>query len=456
VAKIVGGGTPSTSDEENFAKHGIPWLTPADLSGYLEKYVSRGRRDISPKGLESSGAQLLPKGSVLFSSRAPIGYCVIAANEVTTNQGFKSLVLGPDLIPEFTRYYLAASKEYAESLASGTTFKELSGSRMAELQIPVPPIDVQRRIVKKLDEVLAQSRSAVEQLDLVPELAETYRQSVLAAAFRGDLTATWRNKNPTVEPASQLLERMRVARRKKWEMGELAKMKAKGKTPRDDKWKGNYVEPEAASGDDLALPAAWAVARLESLCDPARGIPYGIVQTGDATPGGVPTVRCGDIKGFDIEASALKLVKRSIDAEYPRTKLEGGEVLLAIRGSVGEVAVAGRSLIGANISREVAMIPSLSAVDPRFLMYFLKSPLAQASLFRHVKGVAQQGINLADLRTLPVPLASLEEQRALVSLIDAQLAKVTQFSARVADARQAMPTLEKALFGRAFRGELVS
>lgn len=92
IADVIGGGTPSTRDLSNFKESGdgIPWLTPADLSNYDATYISRGARDISEKGLTSSSAKLMPKGTVLFSSRAPIGYCVIALNEISTNQGFKS------------------------------------------------------------------------------------------------------------------------------------------------------------------------------------------------------------------------------------------------------------------------------------------------------------------------------------------------------------------------------
>ena len=191
VARIVGGGTPPTGDPANFdSDNGVPWITPADLTGYAGTYISRGRRNISQKGLAVSGAQVLPAGSVLFSSRAPIGYCAIAANPISTNQGFKSLVLKQGLLPEFVRYYLLSSKEFAESLASGTTFKELSAARMANMPIPVAPEPEQRRIVEKLDRVLATSRTAREELDRIPKLVERYKQAVLEKVFSGATSAS--------------------------------------------------------------------------------------------------------------------------------------------------------------------------------------------------------------------------------------------------------------------------
>lgn len=198
IANIVGGGTPSTSDQSNYSSNvnsGIPWLTPADLSGYQERYISHGKRNLTKKGLEKSSAVLMPKGAVLFSSRAPIGYCAIAGEEVSTNQGFKSLVLKGNILSEYIYYYFLSAKEYAESLASGSTFKELSGSRMKTVKIPLPPLNEQRRIAAKIEELQSRSKKAREALVEAENLLEQLRQSVLHAAFTGKLTAAWREKH---------------------------------------------------------------------------------------------------------------------------------------------------------------------------------------------------------------------------------------------------------------------
>jgi len=105
--------------------------------------------------------------------------------------------------------------------------------------------------VAKLESLQARSRRAREALEAVPPLLEKLRQSILAAAFRGDLTADWREQHPDVEPASELLKRIRTERRKKWEQAEFAKLKAKGKNPTDDKWKLKYVEPEPVDESEL-------------------------------------------------------------------------------------------------------------------------------------------------------------------------------------------------------------
>jgi len=99
VNVVVGGGTPSTADLSNYENGEVPWITPADLSGYREKFIGRGQRNITRKGLENSGARLMPRGTVLFSSRAPIGYVAIEANEISTKKGFKSFIPPEGIYP---------------------------------------------------------------------------------------------------------------------------------------------------------------------------------------------------------------------------------------------------------------------------------------------------------------------------------------------------------------------
>jgi len=144
-AEVIGGGTPSTSNVE-FWNGDIPWLTPKDLSGYSYRYIKKGERNISEEGLKKSSARLLPEGSVLFTSRAPIGYVAIAKNPVTTNQGFKSLVLKDNNVSEFFYYLLKNNKDYIESFSSGSTFKEISGGALKELKFNIPPPSEQKAI----------------------------------------------------------------------------------------------------------------------------------------------------------------------------------------------------------------------------------------------------------------------------------------------------------------------
>ena len=138
LGTIVGGATPSTKKPENYEGGTIPWITPKDLSGFSGRYISHGERNITEKGLNSCSAQMMPKHSVLFSSRAPIGYVAISDCEVCTNQGFKSIVPNENTDYLFLYYLLQYKKKDIENLGSGTTFKEVSANTMKNVEVRVP------------------------------------------------------------------------------------------------------------------------------------------------------------------------------------------------------------------------------------------------------------------------------------------------------------------------------
>ena len=138
LGTVVAGGTPSKTKPEYYSKKGIAWITPKDLSLNKSKFISHGEIDISELGFSKSSAIKMPSGTVLFSSRAPIGYIAIAANEVTTNQGFKSVVPNENVGTAFMYYLLKFLLPTIEGMASGSTFKEISGAGMKSIPVVIP------------------------------------------------------------------------------------------------------------------------------------------------------------------------------------------------------------------------------------------------------------------------------------------------------------------------------
>lgn len=137
LGDIVGGATPSTKNPA-YWDGPIPWLSPKDLTGYRYRFIKKGEKSITQAGVDSCSTQLLPKGSVLFSSRAPIGYCAIAANPICTNQGFKSIIPKKGIDSLFLYYLLLANKDAIASMGSGTTFPEISGKTMRQIEVALP------------------------------------------------------------------------------------------------------------------------------------------------------------------------------------------------------------------------------------------------------------------------------------------------------------------------------
>lgn len=178
LGTIVGGSTPSKAKPEYYTESGIAWITPKDLSINKSKFVSHGENDITELGLKNSSAAIMPEGTVLFSSRAPIGYIAIAAGEVTTNQGFKSVVPKPEIGTPFVYFFLKNTLPVIEGMASGSTFKEVSGSTMKNVPAVIPdaetlakfsdfcaPIFAQQCILEEQNQSLATLRD-----NLLPKL----------------------------------------------------------------------------------------------------------------------------------------------------------------------------------------------------------------------------------------------------------------------------------------------
>ena len=179
LGTIVGGATPSTKKPENYEGGTIPWITPKDLSGFAGRYISHGERNITEKGLNSCSAQMMPEHSVLFSSRAPIGYVAISNCEVCTNQGFKSIVPSENTDYLFLYYLLQYKKKDIENLGTGTTFKEVSANTMKSVEVRVPAEKYEQikiaRVVSAIDDKIEANTRINENLE---QQAQAYFQEL--------------------------------------------------------------------------------------------------------------------------------------------------------------------------------------------------------------------------------------------------------------------------------------
>lgn len=411
VAKVVGGGTPPAADPGNFATPGTgtPWLTPADLSGYRGQYVSGGARDLSSAGLATSSAKLLPKGAVLFSSRAPIGYVAIAAVDLATNQGFKSFVFEPGVEPRFAYYQLRHLKPVAEAMATGTTFKELSGSVAARLPFVVAPAVTQQRIADKLDTVLARVDACRARLARVALLLKRFRQSVLAAAMSGRLTEDWRE------------------------------------IPR--------------SGVQLSK-AAWRTTDLRSCIRRMTG--GASPSSDDYTRVGILVLNKGDIKPYgEIRLrEPANRVPMSIASEHEAKLVRTSALLVTLRDLSNKADFLG--LMGIYLGKESALptqgMCALEVHDevlPAYLMYFSNSPIYRAMVKREKVGATQVHLRNDQFLGIPIALPSKIEQVEIVRRVETLFAFADRLEACLSHAQTAVDRVSPSLLAKAFRGELV-
>lgn len=320
VGEIVGGGTPKSDNPQFWAKNGIKWITPADLYGLKGKYITSGARDISPAGLSNSSARLMPKGSVLFSSRAPIGYVAIADAELSTNQGFKSCVPYIKESAEYIYYFLLASAKKIDAEASGTTFKEVSGAIVSKILLPLPPLSEQLKIVSRANELMSLcdqlEQQSLTSLDAHQQLVETLlgtltdsqnaeelaenwtrisehfdtlftteasvdalKQTILQLAVMGKLVP----QDPNDEPASELLKRIAQEKAQLVKEGKIKKQKS--------------LPPISDEEKPFELPEGWEWSYLSDIGILARGRSKHRPRN-DPTlyaDGTIPLVQTGDV-----------------------------------------------------------------------------------------------------------------------------------------------------------------
>lgn len=315
-----------------------------------------------------------------------------------------------EYVPKLLHYWIRSPEiqNRIESMQSGTTNQvELSKGSVLATPLLVPPLDEQRRIADKLDAVILRVQSCRERLDRVHALLKSFRQSVLAAATSGRLTEDWRHGSSN---------------------------------------------GRARTGENHG----WREKSLSQLCLSDHVITYGVIKLGPETVDGVPCLRTSNVRWLRIETEGLKRINPSVSQGYQRTILQGGEVLVNVRGTLGGVAVAKAEMTGWNVSREIAVVPvNHDEVNPYYLAYWIGSRASQAWLSKMKKGVAYVGINLKDLRNLPVSLPPLDEQQEIVARVQSLHERADAIELRVEHAHSATEVLEPALLAKAFRGELV-
>ena len=413
IANVVAGGTPKAGNPNNFAMPGseIAWLTPADLSKYNSKSISHGARDLSQEGYDSSSAKLMPKGALLFSSRAPIGYVVIAENPICTNQGFKNFVFTEQVDSTYAFYYLKSIRDLAESLGSGTTFKELSGATAKTIPFRLAPLAEQQIIADKLDELLAQVESTKARLDAIPAILKSFRQSVLAAAVSGKLTEEWRGNASYLD--------------------------------------SEHMEPWGWFG----VPTSWDVQLYSELTDSRLGK---MLDKGKNT--GLPTNYLGNInvRWFDFELSNLQEILVS-EKELLELKVQYNDVLICEGGEPGRCAI-WKSRNNESIIYQKAL--HRARVDtkllPEWLAYNLKNDADSLKLNQLFTGTTIKHLTGKALKRYPIRVPSTEEQTEIVRRVEELFAFADKVESQVNAAQLRVNNLTQSILAKAFRGELTA
>ena len=370
---IMSGATPESTKPQNWDGN-IKWITPADYKT-KDIYVGDGRRNLSQTGFDSCSTNMVPKGSIIFSKRAPIGSVAISSADLCTNQGCLSCITKGTTFVKFYYYVMSIATEQYELLGSGTTFKEISAQSFSNFTLPVPSYEEQLEISGYLDKKSTQVDTLVANVQAQIQKLKAYKQSLITEVVTKGL-------DPTVPMKDSGFE-----------------------------WIGE-------------IPAHWEITRKLAFVT-TEGISYGIVKLFDPDDvNGVKVLRCSDVLEGFIKPDNIRTVTREVSNEYARTILAGGEVLVNVRGSLGGCAVVPEEMAGYNIAREVAKITLNSRMCNRYVMYYLLSRCFVEYRTSHLSGSVYVGLNIELLSSCPLPNPELTEQKAIADYLDKKCSQI--------------------------------
>ncbi|MBA2719794.1 MAG: restriction endonuclease subunit S [Chloroflexi bacterium] len=390
ISRVVGGSTPKTG-ESSYWGGDIPWITPDDLSGFTDKHIERGRRSITKAGYGSCSTQMVPAGTVLFTSRAPIGYVAIAANPLCTNQGFKSFVCRSDVDSGYVYWYLAGSSEVARRMASGTTFLELSGRAAARIPIPVPPLNTQRKIVAVVEQQLTRIDAAARSFNDALAKLRRYRTALLNEVVPSNAAAF------------------------------------------PDHW-------GSATVGELATRVQYGTSAKAT--DEMRGVP--VLRMGNIVDGNLSTVKLKYLPADHPEFPELLL--HDGDLLFNRTnspELVGKSAVY--RGKPSPCSFASYLI-------RVQLGPDL---QPEFLAHALNGPYGRRWITSVVsQQVGQANVNGSKLKAFRIPAPPIAEQRRLVEMAESRLSFLEDSQAEIRKNLLRAQSLRQAILRQAFAGRL--
>lgn len=364
------------------------------------------------------------------------------------------------VLPRFILYFLLQPKlrERAKHQMTGASGqKRVPSHYLFTHEFWLPPTREQQRIVTKLDAALSRLERAEKATRRAQGRLRRYHAAVLHAAVTGELTREWRKIQQPDETGAQFLIRLDNTRRVHWEQVELQRLRNSGKAPKDDKWKSRYPEPTALDTDDLAkIPNGWSWATLDQIAQEGRPIIYGIIKPGPHDPNGVPYVRVTEMKDGRIDVATLKKAAPARAAKFARATLAHGDVLISKDGTIGRVAIVPPELAGGNITQHVMRVPIHHLVSRDYIVWAVRSDLCQRWLNGETRGVALQGVNVADFRRLPIPIPPPSEQVEIAREIEHRLSAAAKLAATLSRQLDQARITRQSLLHEAFIGHLIS
>ena len=416
TGKIFNGNSINENEKlEKFSNLsvGLPFIATKDV-GYGDSSLNYQNGILIP--YDQAGFKVAHAGSVVICSEGgsagkKIGIAdrdICFGNKLLANEVH-------DGVQSKWIFYLYQSNKFFQQFSSRMTgiIGGISISEFLNIPVPIAPIEEQLRIISKIEELMTlcdqlQNKFLLSSRDR-GQLVDCLLQNLIANADSDTLNNNWAQLENLFDVLFVDLESIEKLKKTLIQLAVMGRLTV------------GASRKFLSEGNELpfSIPITWSVNKLQDLIDPARAISYGIIKLGvEPKDGGIPTLRCSDVKPGYIDLTAVRNVSREIESQYSRTRLSGGEVLLNIRGTLGGVALVDKSLAGFNIAREVAVLPIINTLSGEYLVYVIRSNYFWGEIMSSLRGIAYKGLNLGLLREFSIPLPPRDEQEKIVKVLN--------------------------------------
>ena len=444
-----GGGTPSKAKPEYWTNGSIPWVSPKDMK---TEHITDSEDHITKAAVEESTAKLIPAGSVLVVTRSGILShtlpVAVTTLPVTVNQDLKAITLKDGVLPEYVAWALRCfAREILNTCSKqGTTVASIETAALHRFEIPLAPLDQQKRIVAEIEKQFSRLDEAVANLKRVKANLKRYKAAVLKAAVEGRLVETEaeiaRREGRSYETGEQLLQRILETRRSQWQ------------------GKGKYKEPAAPDTTDLPeLLEGWVWTSAEQISD---FITKGTTPAAAKLSEGAGEVQFLKVYNLTFEGTLNHTYKPAFvsrlthEGELARSKVQAGDVLINIVGPpLGQVSVVPPNIPEANINQAIARFRPIRPLSSGFLSLMLISEEIMRWAIRRAKTTAgQSNLTLELCRALPIPLPPTAEQARIVAEVDRRLFLLCETEAQIGANTLRAEHLRQSILSDAFSGQL--
>jgi type I restriction enzyme S subunit len=412
-----------------------------------------------PRKWCTSPLKVAEAGDILLSVRAPVGPTNMAPSLCCIGRGLAALRPEGNISNRYVLYALRAFVDKFAELSGGTTFDSISAEDIKGFQIPLAPIEEQRRIVAAIERHLTRLDAVVETLRRDRIKLKNARAALLRDAVEGKLTEGWRASHPVSEDGEALLRHILAERRTRWEAEQLEKMRARGQEPRDDRWKQAYREPAGPDTSTLPpLPPGWCWATVEQVGETISGVTKGRRLEGRATVI-LPYLRVANVQRGYLDLNVIKTIEVPAE-EVEMYSLHENDIVLTEGGDPDKLGRAAlwQGEIASCIHQNHIFRIRLYIKDtlPRWVMFYANSKRGQDYFLKAAKQTVNlASINLRQLRLFPISLPPLEEQRQIVAEVERRLTIIQQAEVAIERSLKRAERLRQSILKRAFSGQLV-